>query len=218
MVRRTLTIVAWISLLLGVVLLDLAYRSRIGAEAWELRTSGRGYWQFSSDRYQSPVRVTLMHVGQWPEPPGTMHAEFGGPSGWRPHTLVTLEWLTPGCYTRETKLAGITVGRGRLATLIGPDGRVIRQPPWLHGDVLRYASAPLPYWIVSVPAWLAAAPFMLLPGIGFSRRADGRIISRTRRRRLLCESCGYDLRGSGDRCPECGGAPTRFKWTEEAID
>jgi predicted amidophosphoribosyltransferase len=28
--------------------------------------------------------------------------------------------------------------------------------------------------------------------------------SRRRTRRGLCAGCGYDLRGGGQRCPECG--------------
>jgi hypothetical protein len=50
------------------------------------------------------------------------------------------------------------------------------------------------------PHWFAALVFAILPALRL------RSILRTRRRiRLgLCPQCGYDLRASPDRCPECG--------------
>jgi hypothetical protein len=67
--------------------------------------------------------------------------------------------------------------------------------PWLTGRV--YAAWVIPYWaptlLVSIPALVAA------------RRLVRRYV---RRRRGLCRECGYDLRASGERCPECGaGVP-----------
>ena len=53
----------------------------------------------------------------------------------------------------------------------------------------------------SVPLWVPAAAFAILPLAQLRRRV------RHRRRRAtgLCPECGYDLRGSPDRrCPECG--------------
>ncbi len=55
--------------------------------------------------------------------------------------------------------------------------------------------------IVSVPLYLTSLMFVLLPGY-----SSGYLIYRRRKRRKLglCLKCGYDLRASKDRCPECG--------------
>lgn len=65
----------------------------------------------------------------------------------------------------------------------------------------------LPYWM---PFVLAAAP------LAFAARTARQ--RRLRLRRGLCVSCGYDLRGSGKRCPECGTATaaTALAQTEPA--
>jgi hypothetical protein len=51
-----------------------------------------------------------------------------------------------------------------------------------------------------LPHWFAVLLFAILPTIRL------RSILRTRRRHRvgLCEHCGYDLRATPDRCPECG--------------
>jgi hypothetical protein len=62
------------------------------------------------------------------------------------------------------------------------------------------------YWVVGskavvIPFW---APFFacgVLPAVLLTRWAS---VRRYRRRRGLCLACGYDVRASGERCPECG--------------
>jgi hypothetical protein len=55
---------------------------------------------------------------------------------------------------------------------------------------------------IVLPGWLAAVFFALLPAI--------RLASIIRRRRRIgeghCKRCGYDLRATPERCPECGAA------------
>jgi hypothetical protein len=57
-------------------------------------------------------------------------------------------------------------------------------------------------WLVLVPWWcLAAAPLVV--------GAVGVLLSRRRGHPAgHCPACGYDLRASPDRCPECGRAAT----------
>lgn len=56
---------------------------------------------------------------------------------------------------------------------------------------------------VVVPAWSAALATGLLPAVWITHR----IRERRRRRIGCCRACGYDLRATPDRCPECGAVP-----------
>jgi hypothetical protein len=57
-------------------------------------------------------------------------------------------------------------------------------------------------WTVRLPHWalllITGAPPLLAAGV------IPRALRRRRWRRGLCGVCGYDLRATGDRCPECG--------------
>ena len=67
---------------------------------------------------------------------------------------------------------------------------------------------PYPLWRrgVWVPCSLVAAACGVLPAL-WLRRARQRGRARARTAAKLCPACGYDLRASPDRCPECGAAP-----------
>ena len=57
-----------------------------------------------------------------------------------------------------------------------------------------------PSWGVVFPHWAMALATTVVPAIWLAR-ARGR---RRRRHAGLCTRCGYDMRATPDRCPECG--------------
>jgi hypothetical protein len=62
-----------------------------------------------------------------------------------------------------------------------------------------------PAWTAAVPLVGIAVPLALLPA-GWLWSRDNR---RRRRAAGRCPACGYDLRATPARCPECGAAGTR---------
>lgn len=73
-------------------------------------------------------------------------------------------------------------------------------PPSVSFAGFRYANLrPVPIWFAGVPLWwlaaITAAPLVLV--------LVGRRLTVRSRRAGCCAFCGYDLRASTDRCPEC---------------
>jgi len=56
------------------------------------------------------------------------------------------------------------------------------------------------YHILAIPYWILIPPTAILPILWMRRRRRNRYRSRTGR----CLCCGYDLRESKEKCPECG--------------
>jgi hypothetical protein len=80
--------------------------------------------------------------------------------------------------------------------------------PYVHWRFAGFYKAQqarvVPRWTaVGVPLWFPLVVFGVLP------TARVRALARRRRHRSsgLCPSCGYDLRATPGRCPECGRPP-----------
>jgi hypothetical protein len=71
---------------------------------------------------------------------------------------------------------------------------------WDHYIDHQTYRLPNEVWRIQVRPWLLIIPPAILPAISLTRY--------TRRRRVLrqglCRTCGYDLRATPGRCPECG--------------
>jgi hypothetical protein len=72
---------------------------------------------------------------------------------------------------------------------------------WAHAGFryIRQTAAGLRRWNVVLPYWAIVALASVLPAASLARR-----LTRAPVAPGVCSLCGYDLRASRDRCPECG--------------
>ena len=86
---------------------------------------------------------------------------------------------------------------------VGPGPRL---PDAYRGTVRHFVRLPpAALYGVAVPHWLLVLATSVLPGV-FLLRLRRRALARRLSAAGLCRRCGYDLRASPHRCPECGSA------------
>jgi hypothetical protein len=185
MKRRMLNFLAALSLLPCVATAGMWVRSHAAADYVSYyRSVGSGRDVMSRDRILSVASaegaaiVSTMHILR---PHGGF--ESGAWTGWRYRRAPSHPDLIPIALATPVFGAPVTVDVGGAGFAIQyRNGRFTAMAPW----------------------WSLLAAAGLGPGVwAWGRRRAGRRTSRG-----LCPSCGYDLRASPDRCPECGANPT----------
>ncbi len=190
MIRKTLTILSLIGLLLsgglwGVSYWGIHYRHKpISVEAY------RGSLTVAHQNLLDEV----LHKMQLAQKSMHLDAEWD--------VLVLLQETQPemsnGAFSQLRRL----LKQQKELKEFKEEGTSLNKPRWLTGSASRQKlTLGAPKWSIAVPLWL--------PVLAFATPIAWQVISPVHRRRKrkklgLCVKCGYDLRGSKERCPECG--------------
>jgi len=97
---------------------------------------------------------------------------------------------------------------GAALTVVPPMATFGLVPAIFHPQAVAPFHPPVPM-VFALVASAALGVASVLPGVTLLRRASARHLGQILRRRGICVECGYDLRATPERCPECGTIPTR---------
>ena len=114
-------------------------------------------------------------------------------ASWRGRLTFT-QTKSPPQRTRDAR----TFGSWSSTDADSLDGASYAGPNPRHlGFIVRSEQNPHPAVIVAVPYWFLVLCFAIAPLAYLLRRLRGHAAGH-------CHKCGYDLRATKDRCPECG--------------
>lgn len=142
---------------------------------------GRSYWRYDGWATQTAERYFRLDSGV-----GVLR--FSCVWSWRTIALTTpvptWRWHLVGfAFSRDIVIMHLSYHYGR------PEAE------FLFGN-----GEGLPGWAVEIPYWAPTIAFLLI-AIAMARRC---IYAHRRNSSRQCVNCGYDLRATPDRCPECG--------------
>ena len=156
MIRKTLTLLSLLGLLLSVGL-------------WGVSFVGMGFYE----KFSNPL-LSVSWVAK-----GSLH-------------IHTIKLVNPQTYAPRFK--------SRFFVVLGGSYRLAPNKKTTWHLLPVYSGVPTGQLMMSVPIYIGILLFGAYPlwmALPFRRR-------RKRKKLGLCLKCGYDLRGSKDRCPECG--------------
>jgi hypothetical protein len=180
--RRLLTLAAAISLVLCAVATGLWVRSYSGSDAVSRR------WMTAADEHHTEHRSQEI---QWTL--GQVRFVLRHDTAYFPVRMKS--------DAAEPQWSYIRYGEGHAGWDVPPAAGLWNRlgfAAWETGWSSSFADSSDRVW--AAPAWLLVVTSAILPAawaLGAYRR-------RRRRQAGLCTNCGYDLRASGERCPECG--------------
>jgi len=214
-----------VSAVLLVLTAALCFRSRghtdvvlvpTGEQTGVMLSMQEGFRGVGWERFRGFGWCELTLVDRWPHPRGG----WWSGQGWRNigPMLIEARWpaLATPAYSRWWTRAGIfMVPKESAGGTIAYEHSWDRAVALGYGNMVTPTMAPPPETEVVLarqlrfsPGWLILA-FGFLPMLTLSRWAYPYFRYRRRRMRIArnqCTTCGYDLRATVDRCPECGTA------------
>ena len=174
MTRRVFNLLTALSLLLCVAVAGLWARSLVRQDV--VSYAGDAVWSLESGGGELRLRVDCV----------TSHRRFEYHSG-RPNSL---RWIMKGQRLEKRELRLLGFGYGTFRERMAPSWR---DPTGRMTPLWKVQIGSVPYWFILVLA--AGLPV---------RSALKRRVRHGRRRWGACTACGYDLRATPGRCPECG--------------
>jgi hypothetical protein len=194
-----------LAMCLGVYVLWVeSYSAR--RDFWWARRGGRMCWAWSDSG-----DLGLTACRDWPsdEPLRALRHDQRSLKGLYPatwHAPHLLWWMNRSTLSWER--LNLSVERGTTAVWLWPDGRTVTladSEVLTDEDYENIAdSAPIPFSAISVRHWMLASALALPSAARLAALAWRRVHRHRRLAHDLCPACGYDLRATPGRCPECG--------------